>query len=484
MLKERGMNMPTSLGLVGITNKGNYDAQTPYVKGNFVYYNGSTWLLKAATATGIEPNENNSATWQYLAKGFNVLPFEGATASTDGTGGTVPQPLAGDQDKFLKANGSWANVPNPSTMTGATSSDAGAGGLVPQPLAGDEDKVLQGNGTFGKKLQMDVVVQNNQYGYINGSNQFVPFKSQADIDAAVSAAMVGTATAADVLSGKTFTNSSNSGVSGSMPQRSNGQAATGSGIDGTGPWVYMPYGYYPEYSGNAGNSYVYMTAAQAVAACPKEERTVTAGTSAASITPNSGKLISKVTYNPTPSQEKSTTSSRSAQTITPDSGKLLSKVSIAKYPDASGTFTTSTNSSAVDMGTTNNYRYVNTTGVYTAGYNAGKNISFTRIGMYDISNTANGETAASKLVAGYYYIIAVARSNNQDTSMTNNANFTNGPLKYSGGSLTLTASYGEQKSRNGSCYAFSSVYIVYSNTKPNLLAGGILSICIYRINIG
>lgn len=99
--------MPTSLGLVGITNKGNYDAQTPYVKGNFVYHNGSSWLLIANTATGVEPNENNSTTWQYLAKGFNVLPFQGATASTDGTGGTVPQPHAGDEGKVLKGDGSW-----------------------------------------------------------------------------------------------------------------------------------------------------------------------------------------------------------------------------------------------------------------------------------------------------------------------------------------------------------------------------------------
>jgi hypothetical protein len=225
------MNMPTSLGLVGITNKGNYDAQTPYVKGNFVYYNGSTWLLKAATATGIEPNENNSATWQYLAKGFNVLPFEGATASADGTGGTVPQ-----------------------------------------PHAGDEDKVLQGNGTFGKKLQIDVVIQNNTYGYIGANNTFIPFKSQADIDAAVSAAKVGTAVAADVLAGKTFTNSTTSGGTGTMPSRSLGTAATGSGIDNTGPWVYMPYGYYPEYSGKPGSSYVYMTAAQAVAACRSKKK--------------------------------------------------------------------------------------------------------------------------------------------------------------------------------------------------------------------
>lgn len=36
-----------------------------------------------------------------------------------------------------------------STMTGATSSAAGASGLVPAPLAGDQNKVLKGDGTWG-----------------------------------------------------------------------------------------------------------------------------------------------------------------------------------------------------------------------------------------------------------------------------------------------------------------------------------------------
>ena len=72
---------------------------------------------------------------------------------------------------------------------GATASTNGTKGLVPAPSAGDEDKVLQGNGTFGKKLQIDVVIQNNTYGYIGANNAFIPFKSQADIDAAVSAAI-------------------------------------------------------------------------------------------------------------------------------------------------------------------------------------------------------------------------------------------------------------------------------------------------------
>lgn len=36
--------------------------------------------------------------------------FTGATASTDGAQGLVPGPLAGDQDKYLKADGTWATV--------------------------------------------------------------------------------------------------------------------------------------------------------------------------------------------------------------------------------------------------------------------------------------------------------------------------------------------------------------------------------------
>lgn len=36
----------------------------------------------------------------------NVV-FGGATASTDGTRGLVPAPQSGDEDKFLKANGTW-----------------------------------------------------------------------------------------------------------------------------------------------------------------------------------------------------------------------------------------------------------------------------------------------------------------------------------------------------------------------------------------
>ena len=51
---------------------------------------------------------------------------------------------------------------------------------------------------------------------------------------------------------------------------------------------------------------------------------------------------------------------------------------IANIPNAnSGTYTPSSNGSALDMGATNTYRYVNTNTVYNSGYNSGKSCTFT-----------------------------------------------------------------------------------------------------------
>lgn len=42
--------------------------------------------------------------------------FKGATANTDGNGGKVPKPLAGQQEKFLKADGTWGDCVMPKTL--------------------------------------------------------------------------------------------------------------------------------------------------------------------------------------------------------------------------------------------------------------------------------------------------------------------------------------------------------------------------------
>lgn len=42
--------------------------------------------------------------------------FQGATETTDGNGGKVPKPLAGQQEKFLKADGTWGDGVTPKTL--------------------------------------------------------------------------------------------------------------------------------------------------------------------------------------------------------------------------------------------------------------------------------------------------------------------------------------------------------------------------------
>lgn len=87
----------------------------------------STWNPDASFNTAIEGIPLNSdagiaQTWKAIRilmaavkgdgdaiKGM-ISVMEGATLATDGESGLVPKPLAGDQDKFLKGNGSWGDV--------------------------------------------------------------------------------------------------------------------------------------------------------------------------------------------------------------------------------------------------------------------------------------------------------------------------------------------------------------------------------------
>lgn len=96
----------------------------------------------------------------------------GASISGDGAKGLVPKPVTGDQDKYLKGDGTWATVSSGPTytaganiqisaqneisatdttysaFTGASSGADGDAGLVPKPLIADKDKYLKGDGTW------------------------------------------------------------------------------------------------------------------------------------------------------------------------------------------------------------------------------------------------------------------------------------------------------------------------------------------------
>ena len=172
-------------------------------------------------------------------------------------------------------------------------------------------------------------------------------------------------------SGKFLTSVSISAIS---PQRSLGTAATGSGIDSKGPYVYIPYGWWPEYSGKAGSTYAYLTNAQAVAVCPKQEKTITASRSAQTVSPDSGKLLSKVTVNKYPDASGTYAASSRGASLDMGATNNYRYVNTNSVPNSnSGTYTPSSNGTALDMGASNSYRYVNTSTVYNLGYKAGWN---------------------------------------------------------------------------------------------------------------
>lgn len=78
---------------------------------------------------------------------YDVATMGGATASQAGTFGAPPAPQAGDQNRFLKGDGTWADlgIEDVPVMTGATSSANGKKGQVPAPASADRNKFLRGD---------------------------------------------------------------------------------------------------------------------------------------------------------------------------------------------------------------------------------------------------------------------------------------------------------------------------------------------------
>ena len=94
----------------------------------------------ASTAGDADKFLRGNGTWAALA----VSNYQGATASTDGIAGSVPPALAGEQDYYFKGDGTWG-----------TTFAEGVSGLVPAPTSADANKFLTGNGTWGTPTSTD-----------------------------------------------------------------------------------------------------------------------------------------------------------------------------------------------------------------------------------------------------------------------------------------------------------------------------------------
>ena len=128
-----------------------------------------TITQNGTTAGTFTANSNTSTTVALTDTTYSD--FTGATSLQAGTAGLVPAPTTADPDKFLKGDGTWGTPTDTtysagtnvqisagnvisatdttySAFTGATSGAAGTAGLVPAPAAGDQNKVLKGDGTW------------------------------------------------------------------------------------------------------------------------------------------------------------------------------------------------------------------------------------------------------------------------------------------------------------------------------------------------
>ena len=72
--------------------------------------------ITGATKTKITYDSKGLVTAGADLSNTDVPAFTGATAIASGSLGGVPAPLAGDEDKFLKADGSWSNIPDPTII--------------------------------------------------------------------------------------------------------------------------------------------------------------------------------------------------------------------------------------------------------------------------------------------------------------------------------------------------------------------------------
>lgn len=87
--------------------------------------------------------------WKLISSGSgggaSISDFTGTNGSSTGAAGLVPQPVPGDESKYLRGDGGFESIQN---FTGASGGSTGTAGLVPAPLPGDDLRFLRGDGQF------------------------------------------------------------------------------------------------------------------------------------------------------------------------------------------------------------------------------------------------------------------------------------------------------------------------------------------------
>lgn len=124
------------------TNDAKDQAITSYIRGLSV--SGQTiTFTKGDGTTGTITTQDTNTTYGT---------FKGATISEAGSTGLVIAPVAGNANRYLRSDGTWAVPPDTNTTYGvftkATADAAGSTGLVPAPAKGQQTYYLRGDGTW------------------------------------------------------------------------------------------------------------------------------------------------------------------------------------------------------------------------------------------------------------------------------------------------------------------------------------------------
>ena len=152
---------PTSVEFQYVRSVSSKTASQP-VDQVFVYTltsaNGGTWsVVTRNMGPKIEAGTNttvsySSGTYTVSATDTTYSDMTGATSSAAGSNGLVPAPASGDQDKFLKGDGTWATAGGGPTVvqtTGQSTADVMSQKAVTD-IIGDVETILQtlnsGNG--------------------------------------------------------------------------------------------------------------------------------------------------------------------------------------------------------------------------------------------------------------------------------------------------------------------------------------------------
>lgn len=112
----------------------------------YVPWNSATYGTFTSSVDGLVPASGISSNKQYLrADGtWGEVPYPSRfTLNKDGL---VNYPTAANQYNFLRGDGSWQNVTE--KFKGATTTQNGVIGMVPAPTVADKEKFLKGDGTW------------------------------------------------------------------------------------------------------------------------------------------------------------------------------------------------------------------------------------------------------------------------------------------------------------------------------------------------